>query len=91
MKRGKRKKNMKLNAKKTKIMHIGKREFNDIEIDDSSCYQKCEGIHVSSYTEKSEENHELSILLTRLSREYKAYKKSFNFQYNLKGRCITNL
>ena len=45
-------------------------------------------MHVSSYTEKSDDNHELSILLRKLSREYKAYKKSYNFQYNLKGKSI---
>ena len=42
------KKNMKLNAEKTKVMHIGKGEYNDIEIDGETLEKLLEFIYLGS-------------------------------------------
>ena len=42
------KKNMKLNAKKTKVMHIGKGNYNDISIDGETLEKVLEFIYLGS-------------------------------------------
>ena len=42
-------KNMKLNAKKTKVMHIGKGDYHDVEIDGETLEKVLEFIYLGSF------------------------------------------